>query len=437
MQNPAALAIYLVPFVLIMGIYLMRARIAQRNSLSTKAKALADGMTEPASLHPLINPRLCIGCGSCVEACPEHRVLGLINKKAELVGPSHCIGHGACKTACPVNAITLVFGTERRGFEIPELTEDFETTLKGVYIAGELGGMGLIRNAIEQGKQAMAAIKRNHLQQASKSDTVLDTLIVGAGPSGISASLFAKENGLSYQTIEQDTLGGTVAHFPRGKLVMTAPATLPLVGDVTFRETSKEELLSFWQDIEQKYQLNISYQEALTGLSQEGDLLRVQTNRGEYLARSVLLAIGRRGSPRKLGIDGEEGNKVTYRMIDPEQYRGKHVLVVGGGDSALEAACSIAEAGGESVTLSYRGEAFSRAKEKNRNNVAQAQDEQKIAVLLQSDIVRINEESVDIKHEQTVQSIPNDNVIVCAGGVLPTGMLKSMGIEVAIKHGTL
>jgi thioredoxin reductase len=195
-------------------------------------------------------------------------------------------------------------------------------------------------------------------------------VIIGAGPAGFSASLAAIEHKLRFLTIEQDSCGGTVAHFPRGKLVMTAPATLPLVGKLKFREVRKEKLLSFWQDVARKTGLKINYGEQVEAIEQFGSKFEIRTTRASYRTSAVLLAIGRRGTPRKLEVDGEDHAKVVYRMVDPEQYRQQHVLVVGGGDSALEAAASIAEQPGTAVTLSHCSDSFSRgnaeARKENR-----------------------------------------------------------------------
>ena len=395
-------------------------------------------MTEPPSLHPVIDPTKCIGCRSCVAACPEqyaHPVLGIIRGKARLVGPSNCIGHGACKAACPVDAIDLVFGTERRGVDIPVVKPDFETNIPGIFIAGELGGMGLIRNAVEQGRQALDSIKKlKGLGRASQ----LDLVIVGAGPAGIAASLGAMDSKLRSVTVEQDSLGGTVAHFPRGKLVMTRPAMLPIVGTMKFTETSKEKLLEYWQGVERQTGLNINYKERVTGITRrpDGQSFEVKTTKNAYVTRAVLLTIGRRGTPRQLGVPGEKSSKVVYRLIDPEQYRGQHVLVVGGGDSALEAAHSIAEQPGTTVTLSYRSPAFTRAKPKNRDKVAQLAAAGRMNVLMKSNVREIRRDSVAIDVDGKPVILPNQGVIVCAGGILPTGFLKEVGIEVETKYGT-
>jgi thioredoxin reductase len=332
-----------------------------------------------------------------------------------------------------VNAITLVFGTETRGLDIPLLGSNFETSQPGIFIAGELGGMGLIRNAIEQGRQAMDAIRA---VTGKNSGYEYDVLVVGAGPSGFSASLAAKSHGMKYKTIEQDTLGGTVAHYPRGKLVMTAPVDLPLYGKVRFKDTSKEALLDFWENVEAKSGVEISYRERLENITPDGDGFIATTTRGEYRVRAVLLAIGRRGTPRKLGVPGEDQNKVMYRLVDPEQFKGQHVLVVGGGDSALEAAISLSEEEGTQVTLSYRSESFSRAKQRNRDAVDQAKNSKRMRVLMSSQVKNIGENDVSIAHDDSESTFPNDAVIVCAGGILPTPFLKKIGVEVETKFGT-
>ncbi|NOY62283.1 MAG: NAD(P)-binding domain-containing protein [Gammaproteobacteria bacterium] len=427
------IAVYLVPLLIGLLYYLYNRRRGEQRSASIKRDALQAGLTEPASLHPIIDPLRCIGCGACVAACPEKQVLGLINRKSELINPTHCIGHGACKRACPADAITLVFGTEKRGMDIPNLTPDFETNVPGLFIAGELGGMGLIRNAIEQGKQAMQHIAK---RAASGGDgQQLDVLIVGAGPSGLSASLGAKERNLKFATIEQDSLGGTVAHFPRGKIVMTAPVDLPLYGKVKLTETTKEALLELWHDVVNTTDLEISFNERLEAITPAQDGFDVKTSRGGYRARSVLLALGRRGTPRKLGAPGEELSKVVYRLIDAAQYRGQAVLVVGGGDSALEAAVSIAAEPGTTVTVSYRSAAFSRAKEKNRQQIQQAESTGRIELFMESNVAEITPADVTLEQKGSHHTIKNDAVIVCAGGVLPTPFLKKIGIEVETKHG--
>lgn len=410
---------------------LYRHRKRDIHNLSQIRAATEAGLTEPASLHPVIDPNRCLGSGACVTACPEGDVLGMIRGKAHLINPTHCIGHGACRSACPHDAITLVFGTAKRGVDIPLISPTFETNIPGLFIAGELGGMGLIRNAIEQGRQAMEAVRKRKGKGPQ-----LDVVIVGAGPAGFSASLAALQHKLRYVTIEQESLGGSVFQYPRGKIVMTQPANMPLVGKVRMRETSKEALLEFWKGVEKKTGVKINYQERMEDISRTENGFVVKTTRGTYQTRTVLLAIGRRGTPRKLGVTGEDLPKVVYRLIDPEQYQRQRVLVVGGGDAALEAAVSIAEESGADVTLSYRSEAFSRVKEKNRTRVGDAATRGRLRLLLKSNVKKITADKVVLDQEGKTIELPNNAVIVCAGGVLPTPFLKKIGIEVETKYGT-
>lgn len=424
---------YLLPLLLILIPAVFHQRSKKKVSathLAVLKEAQEAGLTEPPSLHPVVDLSICMGSGACVRACPE-KALGVIKGKGVLINPTHCIGHGACAPACPVGAIKLVFGTEKRGMDIPQVDPDFQTNIPGIFIAGELGGMGLIRNAIRQGTHAIQAITKRPKVKAD-----LDLVIIGAGPAGIASSLAAKEAGLNYVTIEQeDSLGGTTYHYPRNKLVMTAPMKLPLVGEIKVREISKEELMEIWQGVLDKATPNIQFSERMEEITQTDGVFTVRTNKANYTAANVLLAIGRRGTPRKLGAPGEEQPKVVYRLIEAEQYRGKHVLVVGGGDSALEAALDIADEPGTHVTLSYRGKAFDRVKPKNRTRLAEAIEAKKIEQLLESTVREIGRDKVILKQGDELLEQANDAVIVCAGGELPTPMLKKMGIQVDTRYG--
>jgi thioredoxin reductase/Pyruvate/2-oxoacid:ferredoxin oxidoreductase delta subunit len=427
----SALALYGVPLAVILAAYLLLHRRREAAGTETLRASVAAGLTEPASLHPVIDPNRCIGSASCADACPE-QALGIVRGKAHLVNASACIGHGACRAACPMDAIQLVFGTARRGVDIPQVKPNFETNVDGLFIAGELGGMGLIRKAAEQGRQAMEAIRA-----ARRPGLELDVVIVGAGPAGIAAGLAAIHHGLRYALIEQeDSLGGSVYHYPRNKIAMTAPVVLPLVGKVKFSEVSKEALLEFWQGVVEQTDLDIRFRQRMEAIQPESGGFAVGTHDRTYRAGSVLLAIGRRGTPRKLDVPGEDQPKVVYRLVDPEQYRGQRVLVVGGGDSALEAALALAEEPDTRVTLSYRGDAFGRVKEKNRKRIEAAQAQRAVDVRMSSNVLGIGADRVALECEGRAREIENDAVIVCAGGVLPTELLKQAGVAFETKFGT-
>jgi thioredoxin reductase (NADPH) len=429
--NLTTLLLYGLPFLAVLVWYVMRQRRTSREGSERLKQAVEEGLNEPASLHPVIDPRKCLNSRACVAASPENAI-GIVNGKAQLVNAAACIGHGACMASCPHDAITLVFGTEKRGMDIPMVKPNFETNVPGLFIAGELGGMGLIRKAVEQGRQAVDSIAR-----LKGSGQPHDVVIVGAGPAGISASLAAKEKNLRFVTVEQEeSFGGTVYHYPRNKVVMTAPVQLPIIGKMSFGEVSKERLLEFWKGVVRRTGLKINFHERMESLKPDGQGFVVKTSRQQYRTRAVLLTIGRRGTPRKLGVKGEELPKVVYRLIDPEQYRGQHVLIVGGGDSALEAAIACADEPGTRVTLSYRGDAFSRVKQKNRDLVQRAESARKLRVMLSSNVQEIGAEAVTLEQGGKKFSLKNDAVIVCAGGILPTPFLKEVGVQVETKHGT-
>lgn len=429
------LLVSIIIIAIAIGLYLLNHERKSKKIAEKIAVAKKSGLHEPVSIHPYVDPAKCIGSGACVRACPEHDILGLVNGKAKLINASRCVGHGACAGACPVGAITLVFGTETRGVDIPSLTANFETNVKGIFIVGELGGMGLIRNAVTQGREAIDYISCYLGDRKEEGGDIYDVLIVGAGPAGISASLGALKYKLRAVTIEQGDIGGTVLQYPRHKIVMTSPMELPMYGKVKVRETTKEALLELWMEVINKTGLKINTNEKMTDLKQEGDNFRVTTTKNEYLVRTVVLAIGRRGTPRKLGVPGENLPKVAYRLLEPEQHQNQNLLVVGGGDSAIEAAIALADQPRNSVVLSYRGEAFSRLKPRNKQRLDDAVSKGSIRTMLQSNVKEIGEKEVKIATGEEVLVIPNDYVYVFAGGELPNEFLQKIGIRIEKKFG--
>jgi putative YpdA family bacillithiol system oxidoreductase len=322
--------------------------------------------------------------------------------------------------------------------DMPNLSPEYETSVRNLFIVGELGGLALIKNAINQGRECIDTIASRIGSQSRIAESVYDVVIVGAGPGGISASLRAIEHKLKYITIEQDEVGGTVAKFPRQKLVMTSPVELPLYGRITKRELSKENLLQLWHKVMQRADFKVRSGEKVEDIRKSHDgIFTVITPKGEYRARAVVLALGRGGTPKKLGIKGEELAKVMYRLIEADHYTHKHLLVVGGGDSAVEAAMGLAHQPGNKVTLSYRKEAFSRIKERNSQRIQQCMTTGKVQVIFNSVPTEFRERSVVLDINGKVQEIPNDFVWVFAGGIPPTDFLKKVGVQLGPKDMTL
>lgn len=417
----------------IVFVYLRKLKQASQEVEAKIEVAKQEGIHEPVSLHPRIDLSTCIKSGACVTACPEKDILGILNGAGTLINASNCVGHGACFHACPVEAISLVIGTETRGVDLPHVSESYETNVPGIYIAGELGGMGLIKNSVEQGMMAVENLVRAGLK---KDDSSLDLLIVGAGPAGVSASLTAKKHGLNFVTLEQDTLGGTVFTFPRAKVVMTAPMHLPLHGQVKLFDTSKQELLDLWNEALTKNGITIREQTKVESIIPENGLFKVKTQSGEsFIAKRVLLAIGRRGTPRKLGVPGEVSEKVAYRLLEPELLDGKKIMVVGGGDSAIESALLLTDQ--NEVTLSYRKDKFSRLKPKNREKILKAITDGDLKVRYNTNLTAIKPDRVYLSTDQEREQLEleNDLVYIFAGGELPTQFLQNAGVKITKRFG--
>ena len=407
-----------------------KTREARAHDAAKKGSLRSDG---PQSQHPHIDTTSCIGCATCTTVCPEGDVLAMLAGQAVIVNGYKCIGHSLCAEACPVGAITMVLASPSMGADMPHLTPQYETSIKDIFIVGELGGLALIKNAVNQGRDCMDAIATRipTMRAAKPGPDVLDALIVGAGPAGISASLRAIERKLNYLTLDEGEIGGTVAKYPRQKLVMTSPVELPLYGKFKKTELSKEDLLAVWKEVLNKVEFKFRGGEKVEEVKKgEDGVFTVMTTKGVHRARTVILAIGKGGSPRKLGVKGEELPKVMYRLIETDHYVNKNILVVGGGDSAVEAAMGLAHQVGNKVTLSYRKECFTRLKDRNEKRIQENMQKGKVQVIFNSNPVEIKQKSAILDVGGNLKEIPNDFVWVFVGGEPPTAFLKKMGIKV-------
>ena len=412
--------------------YVVRFRRRVASDAQRKQEASRLGIDRPAAQYPYVDSLHCVGCGACVVACPEGDVLGVVAGTAVVINGLRCVGHGLCEDACPVGAIEVGLGDLKSREDVPLLSESLETSVPGLLVAGELGGLSLVRNAIAQGRRAVESVKDTVATTGgSLPQGGLDVAIVGAGPAGVSAGLTASVAGLSYAIFEREAdLGGSLLHYPRRKMVLTQPVELPPWGKLDREEYVKEDLLGIFEGIVKAHDLNIRFGQPVEGLEREHGHFKLRTPEGTHTARFIVLAQGRRGLPRKLGVPGEERSKVMYRLLDAASYRDKEILVVGGGDSAVEAAVGLAREGGNRVTLSYRREKLVRIKKKNQDAVERALAGGQIRSLFGSQVAEIRERSVVLRlaDDSTVE-IDNDYVFVFVGGVPPFDLLKKAGVR--------
>jgi thioredoxin reductase/Pyruvate/2-oxoacid:ferredoxin oxidoreductase delta subunit len=414
----------------------LKKREMQAQASAEKGKLHSLG---PQSQHPHIDATYCIGCAACTMVCPEGDVLAMLGGKAVIVNGHKCIGHSLCAEVCPVGAITMVLASPSIGADTAYLTPEHETTIKNMFIVGELGGLALIKNAINQGRDCVDTIA-NRLSAMGPGRSVpgvYDVLIAGAGPGGISASLRSIEKRLNYLTVDEGEMGGTVAKYPRQKLVMTSPVEFPTYGKFKKTELSKEELLAFWNKVLQRTDFKFRKGEKVEDIKKcQDSIFAITTTKGQHRAHAVILALGKGGSPRKLGVKGEDLPKVMYRLIEADHYINKKILVVGGGDSAVEAAMGLGHQVGNQVTLSYRKEAFSRLKERNVQRIEESVRQGKVKVIFNSAPVEFKGNSVVLQVSARTQEIPNDYVWVFAGGEPPTAFLKKIGVGFGLRDMT-
>ncbi|HRC85616.1 MAG TPA: NAD(P)-binding domain-containing protein [Thermoanaerobaculia bacterium] len=410
--------------------YWLAFRRRERQNRERADEAVKLGLSRPMGQYPFIDPAICIGCGACVRACPEKDVLGVVSGLAMVINGARCMGIGQCARACPVGAIELALGDLKSRADVPALDHQNQTNVPGLYVAGELGGLALIRNAVQQGRDTVRWVARDlAIHPGPKDPELLELAIVGAGPAGLSAALSAVECGLSYAVFEQQAdLGGTIYNFPRRKLTHTQPVELPLYGLLRKDEYTKEELLELFGELVSRHRLAIRFGERVQQLLRDEDRFLLRTAKGLYLARRVLLAMGRRGTPRRLGVPGENLSKVMYQVRDADQYRHKKILCVGGGDSAVEAALGLARQPGNEVSLSYRQDGFYRIKRKNLDLLETSIERGRIRPILRSEVREIEAEKVRLATSSGELALANDYVFVLIGGEPPFPFLREAGV---------
>jgi thioredoxin reductase len=477
--------------------------VLQPQSLS--AALDPDGPPYP---HPVINTATCIGCHACVDACP-HDVLAIVNGKSTPIAIEQCMEDTSCQVECPtVPKSCIVINTTKKIPErkVPNRDQKFMTNVPGVYLIGDVSGVPLIKNAINEGGAVVDYIAEDLKQTGANGNADYDVAIIGIGPAGLSATALAKQRGLKYIALEQDQVVGTIQQtYQAGKYVYFNPADQSVNGGIKLEGPGapKEEMIASWMDTVRSNGLAINEYESCKSVKAAGDLFIVETEqvkakrRGQYSARRIILAIGNRGMPMKLNVPGEdfkitvtgtelvmpsfcnkcgqqrigedkfcqscgnlfapklkertayEDEKVKYKLTDPNDYIGKHVMVVGAGNSAIEAAVDLAALRSEdgtritgwrdnTVTLIVRSNLKGDLKLGNKMMVYECIDEGKINARFGETIKEITPDEVvlmsarerDPKTAKEVARVKNDYVFALIGGEKPTKFLESIGIKI-------
>jgi thioredoxin reductase/pSer/pThr/pTyr-binding forkhead associated (FHA) protein len=428
---------------------------AQKEKLLAIEKMKAEGKFEKVTV--IIKKELCIGCSGCVNSCP-YDVLEIdqATHKSSVVAMEKCLGDMKCSKACPTGACIVIKGDKIPEVEQVTIDDNHESNVPGLYVIGEGCGKPLIKNAINHGKIAVDHIAAKPNAKGNDPD-VYDVIVVGSGPGGLSAGCSAKEHGLKYLVLEKaDDTTDTIRNFPKAKVVLAEPVSIPLAGKLWMEDTNKETLIAKWEEIIKKTGLEVTLNQEAVDVSKAGDIFTVKTPRGSYKGRRVVLAPGTRGAPNKIGCPGEDlmhpkdgGSRVQYRLTDTDPYKKKHCLVLGGGDSAVEAARSLADVGAF-VTLAYRKDKFDRIKERNLEETLKYTKSKKIKLYLMGNCKELKNGPkgpvVVIKHEKGPAGVkgtefalngkpgedelPNDYVFALLGAQAPSKFFKNCGIEV-------
>jgi pSer/pThr/pTyr-binding forkhead associated (FHA) protein/thioredoxin reductase/ferredoxin len=387
----------------------------------------------PVKLQVNVNLEKCVGCANCVNACPT-AVLEIVRHKSTVVSASACTSCRECELVCPSGALTMApEGAPPRLIDLPDLDPHYQTNVPGLYLIGEAAGKSLVKNSANLGRVVVEHMVAGGLQPGAGAEAGadVDIVCVGSGPGGLSAAIVAKRLGLTCAVLEKDRVyASTIQFCPKGKIFQAEPydvkniSPLPIDDNIT-----KEELIRRWDEVLRTEEIEIRLGEEVLDIRREQGLFVITTLRGIVTALRVVLAPGTRGSPRKLGVTGQELEKVSYMLVDAAEHRDQHLLVVGGGDSAVECAMALAEQPGNTVTISYRQSAFTRIKPRNHERLRAMLDAGRLRAVFDSVVQEVKLDDVDLVVGGQTVPLRNDFVYCLLGADLPTVWLQQLGVR--------
>lgn len=420
----------------------------------------------PGYPHPVIFPERCIGCHACVDACP-HDVLAIVNGIATPIARDQCMEDTACQVECPVSPKACIVVNTTKIIpprKVPKRDQSFMTDAVSCYIIGDVSGTPLIKNAANEGADVIHHVTEELKAAAPEPKAEVDVAIVGVGPAGLSAAVLAQKAGLRYLAIEQDKVLATIDAYPANKYVFFKPETMESRGgiEVGGLGLQREIILESWKNVMLSTGVVVSEGESCKAVTkaEDGDYFTVKTEKGlekekmTYKARRVIIAVGNRGTPMKLRLPGEDmrvtrdgrtEDKVRYKLTDPEEYKRRKVIIVGAGNSAIEAAVDlVARRNGDQiafrpddeineVTLVIRSDLKNDLKFGNKMQIYQCIDDKKIKVFFGTAIKEIRDDEVVLMNARTSEekaTLANDYIFAMIGGDRPTKFLEAIGIKI-------
>ncbi|MCG8416910.1 MAG: FHA domain-containing protein [Proteobacteria bacterium] len=386
-----------------------------------------------------INRDKCVGCSLCVQACPAS-VLELVNHKSTVVNFDACIQCRKCENACAFDALRMHDADKPPPMiPMPQVDGNFETPVAGMYLIGQAAGTPQVKNASNLGTAVVYhMVREGGLQpgMGRRMGAQTDVVIVGSGPAGLSAAIACIELGLEYTVLEkQRDFSWTIRnYYHKGKPVMAEPNHIDMAGKLPHWDTVREELLQTWAEWVQHYSIDIKYNSDVTDVKKDGDVFAVTISdtkkqpSGSVTGARVVLAIGTMGNPRKLGCPGDDLEKVANALVDPDEFRGQNILIVGGTDSAIEVVLALCEH--NKVWLSTRGARFAKVKPKNLQAIEKVIEEGKCTPLHATVVKEVGPDQVTLeyKSDKRQEQIPNDHVFAMIGGHPPVKWLQSIGV---------